>query len=192
MAVSTYSPSDVSVIYGLKHIDGFVDGSFISIKRETPVFSHSRSMDGHCAISVQKYSTYTVTITLAQTSSSNQFLHSLQKTMMKSLTKLDSTSPFSGLSSLSGIKTIVSNVISKLPFIIKDSSGNSVFFGTDVWLSEEPEVVYSAGMEGRTWTIKCLNASSSIAGNNDDDLLAELAGIGAIAEGVTGIIGGLI
>lgn len=192
MTVSTYSPSDVSVIYGLKHINGFVDGSFISIKRETPVFSHSRSMDGHCAISVQKYSTYTVTLTLAQTSSSNQFLHSLQKTMMKSLTKLDSTSPFSGLSSLSGIKTTVSNVISKLPFIIKDSSGNSVFFGTDVWLSEEPEVVYSAGMEGRTWTIKCLNASSSIAGNNDDDLLAELAGIGAIAEGVTGVIGGLL
>ena len=192
MAVSTYSPCDVSVIYGLKHISGFMDNSFISIKRETPVFSHSRSMDGHCAISVQKYSTYTITLTLAQTSSSNQFLHSLQKTMMKSLTKLDSTSPFSGLSSLSGIKTIVSNVISKLPFIIKDSSGNSVFFGTDVWLSEEPEVVYSAGMEGRTWTIKCLNASSSIAGNNDDDLLAELAGIGAIAEGVTGIIGGLI
>jgi len=190
MAVSTYSPCDVSVIYGLKHISGFMDGSFVSIRRETPVFSHS--MDGHCAISVQKYSTYTITLTLAQTSSSNQFLHSLQKTMMKSLTKLDSTSPFSGLSSLSGIKTTVSNIISKLPFIIKDSSGNSVFFGTDVWLSEEPEVVYSDGMEGRTWTIKCLNASSSIAGNNDDDLLAELAGIGAIAEGVTGIIGGLI
>jgi len=192
MAVSTYSPSDVSVIYGLKHISGFMEGSFVSIKRETPIFNHVRSMDGHCAISVQKYSTYTITLTLAQTSSSNQFLHSLQKTMMKSLTKLDSTSPFSGLSSLSGIKTTVSNIISKLPFIIKDGSGNSVFFGTDVWLSEEPEVVYSAGMEGRTWTIKCLNASSSIAGNNDDDLLAEIAGIGAIAEGVTGIIGGLV
>jgi len=192
MAVSTYSPSDVSVIYGLKHISGFMEGSFVSIKRETPIFNHVRSMDGHCAISVQKYSTYTITLTLAQTSSSNQFLHSLQKTMMKSLTKLDSTSPFSGLSSLSGIKTTVSNIISKLPFIIKDGSGNSVFFGTDVWLSEEPEVVYSAGMEGRTWTIKCLNASSSIAGNNDDDLLAELAGIGAIAESVTGIIGGLV
>ena len=192
MAVSTYSPSDVSVIYGLKHISGFMEGSFVSIKRETPIFNHVRSMDGHCAISVQKYSTYTITLTLAQTSSSNQFLHSLQKTMMKSLTKLDSTSPFSGLSSLSGIKTTVSNVISKLPFIIKDGSGNSVFFGTDVWLSEEPEVVYSAGMEGRTWTIKCLNASSSIAGNGEDDLLAELAGIGAIAESVTGIIGGLV
>ena len=192
MAVSTYSPCDVSVIYGLKHISGFMEGSFVSIKRETPIFNHVRSMDGHCAISVQKYSTYTITLTLAQTSSSNQFLHSLQKTMMKSLTKLDSTSPFSGLSSLSGIKTTVSNVISKLPFIIKDGSGNSVFFGTDVWLSEEPEVVYSAGMEGRTWTIKCLNASSSIAGNGEDDLLAELAGIGAIAESVTGIIGGLV
>jgi len=192
MAVSTYSPCDVSVIYGLKHISGFMDNSFISIKRETPVFSHSRSMDGHCAISVQKYSTYTITLTLAQTSSSNQFLHSLQKTMMKSLTKLDSTSPFSGLSSLSGIKTTVSNIISKLPFIIKDASGNSVFFGTDVWLSEEPEVVYSAGMEGRTWTIKCLNASNSIAGNNDDDLLGELAGIGAIAGGVADLVGGLL
>jgi len=192
LSVSTYSPSDVSVIYGLKHINGFVEGSFITIHRETPMFSHSRAMDGSTALSVQKYSTYTVTITLAQTSDSNQFLHSLQKLMLKSLTKLDSTSPFSGLSSLSGIKTTVSNVISKLPFIIRDGSGNSVFFSNDVWLSEEPEVTYSAGMEARTWTIKCLNATNSIAGNGEGDLLAELAGIGAIAEGVTGVIGGLL
>ena len=192
MAVATYSPSDVSVVYGLKHINGFTDGSFISIHRETPIFSHSRAMDGGTAISVQKHSTYTVTLTLSQTSDSNQFLHSLQKLMMKSLTKLDSTSPFSGLSSLSGIKTVVSNVISKLPFIIKDSSGNSIFFAMDVWLDTEPGVVYSAGMESRVWTIKCLNATNSIAGNGENDILAELAGIGAIAEGVTGIIGGLI
>lgn len=192
MTVSTYSPCDVSVIYGLKHINGFVEGSFINIKRETALFSHQRSMDGKVALSMQRFSTYTVTLTLAQTSDSNQFLHSLQKLMLKSLTKLDSTSPFSGLSSLSGIKATVSNVISKLPFIIRDGSGNSVFFANDVWLSEEPEVVYSAGMEGRTWTIKCLNATNSIAGNGENDILAELAGIGAIAEGVTGIIGGLV
>ena len=192
MTVSTYSPADVSVIYGLKHINGFVDGSFITIHRETPVFNHNRAMDGSVALSVQKFSTYTVTLTLAQTSDSNQFLHSLQKLMLKSLTKLDSTSPFSGLSSLSGIKTTVSNVISKLPFIIKDGSGNSVFFARDVWLDTEPDVVYSAGMESRVWTIKCLNATNSIAGNGEGDILAELAGIGAIAEGVTGIIGGLL
>ena len=192
MTVATYSPSDVSVVYGLKHLTGFMEGSFINIKRETALFSHQRSMDGKVALSMQRFSTYTVTLTLAQTSDSNQFLHSLQKLMMKSLTKLDSTSPFSGLSSLSGIKTTVSNVISKLPFIIRDGSGNSVFFARDVWLDTEPDVVYSAGMEGRQWTIKCLNATNSIAGNNDDDLLAELAGIGAIAEGVTGIIGGLL
>jgi len=192
MTVATYSPSDVSVVYGMKHLNGFMDGSFISIKRDTALFSHSRAMDGTLALAMQRFSTYTVTITLAQTSDSNQFLHSLQKLMMKSLTKLDSTSPFSGLSSLSGIKTTISSVISKLPFIIKDASGNSVFFAMDVWLDTEPDVVYSAGMEGRTWTIKCLNASSSIAGNNDDDILAELAGIGAIAEGVTGVIGGLL
>lgn len=192
MTVATYSPSDVSVVYGMKHLNGFMDGSFISIKRETALFSHQRSMDGTLALAMQKYSTYTVTLTLAQTSDSNQFLHSLQKLMLKSLTKLDSTSPFSGLSSLSGIKTTVSNVISKLPFIIKDGSGNSVFFARDVWLDTEPDVTYSAGMESRVWTIKCLNATNSIAGNGEGDILAELAGIGAIAEGVTGIIGGLV
>lgn len=192
MTVATYSPSDVSVVYGMKHLNGFMDGSFISIKRETALFSHQRAMDGTLALAMQKYSTYTVTLTLAQTSDSNQFLHSLQKLMLKSLTKLDSTSPFSGLSSLSGIKTTVSNVISKLPFIIRDGSGNSVFFARDVWLDTEPDVTYSAGMESRVWTIKCLNATNSIAGNGEDDLLAELAGIGAIAEGVTGVIGGLL
>lgn len=192
MTVATYSPSDVSVVYGLKHLNGFMEGSFINIKRETALFSHQRSMDGKVALSMQRFSTYTVTLTLAQTSDSNQFLHSLQKLMLKSLTKLDSTSPFSGLSSLSGIKTTVSNVISKLPFIIRDGSGNSVFFSNECWLDTEPDVTYSAGMEARTWTIKCLNATNSIAGNGENDILAELAGIGAIAEGVTGIIGGLI
>lgn len=192
MTVSTYSPADVSVIYGLKHINGFVDGSFITIHRETPIFSHSRAMDGSTALSMQRFSTYTVTLTLSQTSDSNQFLHSLQKLMLKSLTKLDSTSPFSGLSSLSGIKTTVSTIISKLPFIIRDGSGNSVFFSNECWLDTEPDVTYSAGMEGRTWTIKCLNATNSIAGNGEGDILGELAGIGAIAEGVTGIIGGLL
>lgn len=192
MTVSTYSPADVSVIYGLKHINGFVDGSFITIHRETPIFSHSRAMDGSTALSMQRFSTYTVTLTLSQTSDSNQFLHSLQKLMLKSLTKLDSTSPFSGLSSLSGIKTTVSTIISKLPFIIRDGSGNSVFFSNECWLDTEPDVTYSAGMEGRTWTIKCLNATNSIAGNGEGDILGELAGIGAIAEGVTGVIGGLL
>ena len=47
-------------------------------------------------------------------------------------------------------------------------------------------------MESRVWSIKCLNATNSIAGNGEGDILAELAGIGAIAEGVTGIIGGLV
>ena len=106
MTVSTYSPSDVSVIYGLKHITGFTDGSFISIKRETPLFSHQRSMDGKVALSMQRFSTYTVTLTLAQTSDSNQFLHSLQKLMMKSLTKLDSTSPFRVLAAYQELKLL--------------------------------------------------------------------------------------
>ena len=88
MTVATYSPSDVSVIYGLKPLNGFMDGSFITIHRETPLFSHQRSMDGKVALSMQRFSTYTVTLTLAQTSDSNQFLHSLQKLMMKSLTKI--------------------------------------------------------------------------------------------------------
>lgn len=189
MSVYTYSPSDISVTLAGRKLYGFAEGQVVSIKRETPVFTHRRSMDGNVVVSVNRYSTYTVTVTLAQTSPVNQFLHQVQKLQKNSVSVLNNRSPFSGLSSLAKIKAVSSDLMTKLPLIIK--SDKSIFFSTKVWLDEEPEVTYSKGIEIRVWTIKCFDASHTIAGVDDDnDFLEALAAIQTLSE-ATSIIGGL-
>lgn len=184
MSVYTYSPSDISVTLAGRKLYGFSDNQVVSIKRETPVFSHSRSMDGNVVVTVSRYSTYTVTVTLAQTSPANQFLHQVQKLQTNAVSVLNSKSPFSGLSSLSKVKAVSSNLMTKIPLIIK--SDNSIFFSTQVWLEEEPEVSYAKGVENRVWKIKCFSASHTIAGAEDDnDFLEALAAIQTLSDAST-------
>ena len=84
MAVYHYSPADVSITFAGKSISGFPDsGAFIEINRETPLFNHKRSMDGQVEIVVKKYSTYKVTITLSQSSQSNEYLSYLKSLQQK-------------------------------------------------------------------------------------------------------------
>ena len=63
--------------------------------------------------------------------------------------------------------------------------------GFEYQLDEEPEVTYSKGIENRVWTIKCFDASHTIAGVDDDnDFLEALAAIQTLSE-ATSIIEGL-
>ena len=63
--------------------------------------------------------------------------------------------------------------------------------GADCDLEEEPEVTYSKGIENRVRTIKCFDASHTIAGVDDDsDFLEALAAIQTLSE-ATSIIEGL-
>ena len=189
MGVYTYSPSDISVTLAGRKLYGFAESQVVSIKRETPVFSHKRSMDGNVVVTVNRYSTYTVTVTLSQTSPANQFLHQVQKLQTNSVSVLNNRNPFSGLSALSKVKAVSSNLMTKIPLIIK--SDKSLFFSTQVWLDEEPEVLFTKGVENRVWTIKCFNANHTIAGVDDENDFLEalsviqgLSGVGTILQGL--------
>lgn len=189
MSVYTLSPADTSVTLAGRKLYGFTDGQFISIKRETPIFTHKRSMDGDVVVTVNRYSTYTVVVTLAQTSPANEFLHQVQKLQMNSVSVLNNRLPQSGLGGLSKLKAVTSNLLTKIPLIIK--SDKSLFFSTKVWLEEEPDVVYSKGMENRVWTIKCFDATHIIAGvDEDSDFTEALAAVQTLSE-VPALLGGL-
>lgn len=189
MSVYTYSPSDISITLAGTKLFGFSTGQVVSIKRETPVFSHKRSMDGSVVVTTNKHTTYTITVSLAQTSPSNQFLHQVQKLQAKSVNVLNNRTPNSGLSGLSKFKSITSSLMTKLPLIIK--SDDSLLFSVKVWLPDEPEVVFSNGIENRVWTFKCFEATHVISGVDDDnDFLDALQAITTIS-GAVDTLGGL-
>lgn len=161
----TYSPIDVTVSYGGKEIRGFVDGEFINIKREGKPFTYSRAMDGSLSVAVSHNSTYTVELTLAQSSPSNDYLNLVKNIVTKNLKKPS---------------TRLSGVLASLPFIIKDGGGTTTFFAKDVFFDEEPDIVFSAGIEARKWTLRCYNVNMIIGGNDDESITADLNRLNSI------------
>lgn len=149
----TYSPSDVSVTFAGKPLEGFVDnGTFVSITRESPLYSSKRAMDGSVAITQQRYSKWIVTISLAQSSPSNNFLDGMQKIMFeKNITAMQF-----------------------LPLIIKDTSGDTMFFAKDVWIDQVPTQEFGSGLNERQWQFTCNDVTSIIGGNSEDkDFITE-------------------
>lgn len=184
MAVYHYSPADVSITFAGKSISGFPDsGAFIEINRETPLFSNKRSMDGQVEIVVKKYSTYKVTITLSQSSQSNEYLSYL-KSLQQKRTKRAKEKGLIGISQLNSLFGNISSLVGKMPLIVKNSSGNALFFATDVWIETEPTVSYSDDITERVWRLRCFNATHVIAGqDSDDNLLEALTAVEALSSG---------
>ena len=184
MAVYHYSPADVSITFAGKSISGFPDsGAFIEISRETPLFSNKRSMDGQVEIVVKKYSTYKVTITLSQSSQSNEYLSYL-KSLQQKRTKKAKERGLIGISQLNSLFGNISSLVGKMPLIVKNSSGNALFFATDVWVESEPTISYSDTVSERVWQLRCFNATHVIAGqDSDDNLLEALTAVEALSSG---------
>lgn len=141
----TYSPSDVSVTFAGINISGFSDKDVVKIKRESPLYSSRRAMDGTVEVTQQRYSRWSVTISLAQSSPSNDFLFAVQQFFAENRVM----------------------VMEYLPLIIKDNSGTTFFFAKDVWIEEVPEIAFKDTLETREWALMCNNVVCNIGGNTD-------------------------
>ncbi|HET8689018.1 MAG TPA: hypothetical protein VFM18_20600, partial [Methanosarcina sp.] len=71
-----------------------------------------------------------------------------------------------------------------LPLIIKDNSGNTVFFAKDVWIEQIPEISFNNSLDTREWTFMCNDVNYILGGNDPDlDLITEaIAAAGAIQQ----------
>ncbi len=153
----TYDPSDVSIsVGGIHTVSGYVDGTFVNIVNNTkPVETH-RAMDGTTERLYTKDEGYTVTVTLAQTSVSNNILSSIYN--IDKVTRMG-----------------------KFPLIIKDGQGQSVFFAPDAWISKAPDVVFGNEMQTREWQFDTAGAALAIAGNGKESEIADALLIGSAA-----------
>ena len=145
--VTTYSPEFTDVIISNNTIEytvnGFAEGTFISIEpvedRMTPVYGAK----GEPYRAVSGVRAFNMTLTLSQTSHSNDVLTLLLRNDRETL---------------EGTFTLT----------MKDSSGTTLFVENCAYIGQEPTQTFAGGgtIENREWTIHLPNPSGYMIGGN--------------------------
>jgi hypothetical protein len=139
-AVKNYDPAQVQVIFfGIK-IGGFADGTFVVVARENPSFTSVVGSDGEGARAKSNDRSGSVTITLLQTSDSN-----------------DALSVILNADELSG------DGVGSL--MVKDSSGRLLVNAETAWLEKPSDAEFAREISNREWVIKT-NELTGIWGGN--------------------------
>lgn len=141
MSVTTYDPRNLVVIFGLERIHGFSEDDMITITPSGDGSTKYVGADGEVGRSIDPNNTFEVTITLAQTSSSN-----------------DTLSAYRELDRATG-KGL-------LPLAIKDLSGTTVFAASQAWVQNLPEAKKGRQIDTNEWTIQTGTADAFIGGNS--------------------------
>lgn len=153
-----YCPDSVQVLVaGFIHIEGFVDGTFISVDKDEMPYSSVRMPDGTIARKFNNSQTYTITITLHNGSSTNDILTKMWQ--VDELTQMG-----------------------KFPLLIKDQSGSDLLFSTESWIEGIPSLTKSNSVDSRVWIIKSANAQINIGGNESvSSLLQDIVNVASSA-----------
>lgn len=155
MAVNTYSPKDVILTIGGYQIAGWDN---ISIRRRSPGFTTVAGIRGKHTRVPSNDSSANITLSLVQTSPSNDVLSQIH-----TLDLLDGTG--------------------RIALTLKDLSGRSVFDSNEAYILDYPEVLFSGGIEYRSWSLFCQTTNTySVGGNTKPDTTLVdglISGIGA-------------
>lgn len=140
MAVRTFDPKEVVLVIGGVPIAGYADGTFISVERSSDTFEKISGADG--IISRSKLNDFSgeLTITLAQTSPSNDILTGFAQADEKSN---------------SGV----------VPVLLKDIGGTTVIFAAKGWIRKPPVVEFGKSISNREWMLDLADLEFSVGGN---------------------------
>jgi hypothetical protein len=158
----TYNPSDVKASILGFDVTGYTE---ISITPDAKTFSFKRAMDGSTMAIQNRFQTYTVKLSLHQSSSTNTWLHLLYKLFKRY-----------------GLAFI-------MPVLIRDTSGNTTFFATDCWFEGEPDSSFSGTLGNVEWVIKCNDGSYTRGGNGDTPIIVSIITAVQTALAVAGGLG---
>lgn len=139
--VKTYRAKDVMVIYGAKQLHGFSEDSVVSVKPHGEGAQLYVSADGEVARSMDPDKTLEITVTLAHTSESNDYLSKLYE-MDRETGK--------GL----------------LPISVKDLSGRTLAQASEAWITNHAEVKRAKNISEQEWVFNTGKASFTVGGND--------------------------
>ena len=140
MAVSTFNPKDVIIVVGGVPISGYADGTFLEITQDVQQFTKTTGADGYTTRVKSNNYGATATITLAQSSPSNDVLSALA-----AADRLTSTGVF--------------------PILIKDMSGSTIIFAGTAWIQQIPDATFGNEINTRAWVIEMAEADTFLGGN---------------------------
>lgn len=144
--LGTYSPESVVVVISNSNfahtVNGYTDGSFINITRVIPHATRYVGADNSHARVVRAVTSADVTLTLHQSSESNDVLSRLLQRDEASRNGDD-------------IFTIT----------IKDASGRTVASSPQAYIGTVPDVGFGTEMTDREWVIMTVNMDTTIGGN---------------------------
>ncbi|ATW58391.1 hypothetical protein CNR37_00184 [Pseudomonas phage ventosus] len=162
--LATFAPNDVNVVItqrssGIAHIvSGYSEDSIVNIERVAETFTMYTGADNTSTRIYNANKSATVTLSLQQTSASNDILSLLYSNDAASRNS-------SGLFSLQ----------------ISDNSGRSRYFSDDAYVGVVPNSGFSNTMQTRDWVLHAHNLDTYIGGNavlspEDQDVITTLGG----------------
>ena len=140
MSVKSYDPAQVQAILAGILISGYADGTFITVARDNPSFNSIVGSDGEGARAKSNDQSATITVTLLQTSASN-----------------DSLSALAALDEASG------DGIG--PFLLKDDSGRTLLQAETAWIEKPADSEFAREISNREWVIKTDKLTGLTGGN---------------------------
>lgn len=162
--LATFAPNDVNVVItqsssGIAHIvSGYSEDSIVNIERTAETFTMYTGADNTSTRIYNANKSATITLSLQQTSASNDILSLLYANDAASRNS-------SGLFSLQ----------------ISDASGRSRYFSDDAYVGVVPNSQFGNTMQVRDWVLHAHNLDTYIGGNavlspEDQDVIGVLGG----------------
>lgn len=139
MAIKVFDPNQTSVVAGVSSIQGFAEDSMLSIETEDAKYGITSDVHGDVTRFRQNKNIAKVTLTLTQSSPSNDVLSSFLEADRKSN---------------AGV----------FNFMIKDNSGTTLFTSVNAYVEKQAMVEFGNDNKNREWTIICINPSNFVGG----------------------------
>ncbi len=140
--VLTYDPKRVMVIFGTHQIHGMSEDDIVSVSPLGDGMQIHVGADGEVARSIDPNHCYEVTISLATTSKSNDYL--------SNMFNLDGNTG-------GGIA----------PLLIKDLAGSTLFYAAQAWVQNAPEMGKHRTVDTQEWTLNTGYVENPIFGGNN-------------------------
>lgn len=135
--LKVYDPSEVLIQFGAITMEGYADGTFVTVDDDEDAYSLQVGTDGEAVRSKSNNRSGTITLTLLQSSQAN--------TLLSAQHNLDRLS---------------SGGVGIAPLLIKDNNGLAIYTAETCWIQKRPSAEFAREATAREWVLRTNNLVS--------------------------------